>query len=72
MIAILYWKKGYEATSSAHDISDKILSSESNYTVDVVIWPKFGNSIISMRKIIITNFIRCWTEKQIFFKGGLG
>ena len=34
-------------------MSAKILSRDSNYIVFVVMWPKFGNSNISMREVII-------------------
>ena len=34
---------------------DKILLHGSNYIVDVVMWPKFGNPSIPMRKVIITS-----------------
>ena len=37
-----------------YDVTNKILSGDSNYTVDVVILPKFGSSNISMREVIIT------------------
>ena len=37
-----------------YDVTNKILSRDSNYTVDVVILPKFGSSSISMREVIIT------------------
>ena len=37
-----------------HHYTNKILSRDSNYIVDVVIGPNFGNSSISMRENIIT------------------
>ena len=33
-----------------HDVTNKILSHDSNYIVDVVVWPTFGNSSIAMRE----------------------
>ena len=43
------------------------LTRNSNYIVDVVMKPKFGNSSISMREVITTSFfIRFYTEKAIF------
>ena len=42
----VFWNKDY-------DVSNKILSRDSNYIVDVVMWPKFGNFSISMREVII-------------------
>ena len=52
------WKKGYDVIIFAHDVSNKILSSYSNYMVDVVIWPKFGNSSIFMTEVIITSILQ--------------
>ena len=49
--------KGYNVIISVHDVSNEILSRESNYIVDVVMWPKFGNSSISMREVIITSIL---------------
>ena len=37
----LFWSKGYGGIISVHDVANKILSRESNYIVDVVMWPKF-------------------------------
>ena len=36
-------------------------------------WPKFGNSSIPMREVIINfNFIKIWPEKPIFLRDGVG
>ena len=48
-----FWKKGYDVIISVHDVTNKILSRDSSNIVDVVMGPNFGNSNISMRKIII-------------------
>ena len=42
----VFWNKGYYVIYSVYDVTNKILSRESNYIMDVVIWPKFGNSSI--------------------------
>ena len=47
------WNKGYDVIIFVYDATNKILSSESNFIVDVVMWPNFGNSSISMREVII-------------------
>ena len=39
-----FWNKGYDIIISFHDVTNKILSLDSNYIVGVVMWPKFGNS----------------------------
>ena len=53
----VFWNKGYDVIIPVHDLSNKILSRDSNYIVDVVIWPKFGSSSISMREVIITSIL---------------
>ena len=35
----------------------KILSDDSNYIMDVVMWPKFGNSSICIKEVIITSIL---------------
>ena len=47
----VFWN---DVTISAHDVIDKIFSQDSNYIVDLVLWPEFGNSSISMTEVIIT------------------
>ena len=49
---IVFWNKGYDVIISVHDVTSKILSRDSNYIIDVVMWPKFGNSSISMREVL--------------------
>ena len=44
----LFWTNSYDVIIFVHDVADKILR-DSNYIVDVVMWPTFGNSSISMR-----------------------
>ena len=51
----LFWNKGYDVIINVHDVTTKILSRDWNYLVDVVMWPKFSNSSIPMRKVIITS-----------------
>ena len=53
----VFWNKGYDVIISVHDVTNKILSRDSNYIVDVVMWPKFGNSSISMREVITTTIL---------------
>ena len=53
----LLWNKGYGVIISVHDVSNKILSRDSNYIVDVVMRPKFGNASISMREVITTSIL---------------
>ena len=53
----VFWSKGYDVIISVHDVTNKILSHDSNYIVDVVLWPKFGNFSVSMREVIITSIL---------------
>ena len=50
----VFWNKGYDVIIPVDDVTNKILSRDSNYIVDVVMWPKFGNFSISMREVILT------------------
>ena len=51
----VFWNKGYDVITFVCDVTNKFLSSDSNYIIDVVMWPKFGNYSISMRNVIITS-----------------
>ena len=53
----VFWNKDYGVIVSVHDVTNKILSGDSNYIVDVVMWPKFGNCSISMREVIIISIL---------------
>ena len=50
----VFWNKSYDVIIPADDVTNKILSRDANYIVDVFMWPKFGNSSISMREVITT------------------
>ena len=39
------------------DVTNIILSRDSNHIVDLVMWPKFGNSSVSMKEVIITSIL---------------
>ena len=53
----VFWNKGYDVIISVHDVTNKILSRDSNYIIDVVMWPKFGNCSICIREVIITSIL---------------
>ena len=53
----VFWKKGYHAINSVYDVTNKILSYDSNDIENVVMWPKFVNSSISMREVAITSIL---------------
>ena len=49
--------KGYDVIIPDYNITNKFLSYDSNYIVDLVMSPKVGNSSISMRDVIITSIL---------------
>ena len=53
----VFWNKGYDVIVSVDDVTNKILSRDSNYVVDAFMWPKFGNCSISMREVITTSIL---------------
>ena len=54
-LGLLEINKNYGVTIFVHGVTNEILSHGSNYTVVMVMWPKFGNSGICMREVIITS-----------------
>ena len=65
----LFWSKGYEVIIYVHDVTSKILSRDSNYIVDVVMWRKFRNSNFSLREVIIISILWGFDQKNCFFWG---
>ena len=53
----LFWNKGYDVILFLTVLTNKFFSSGSTYIVDVVKWPKLGDSRISLRKVIITSIL---------------
>ena len=53
----VFWNKDYDVIIPVDDISNKILSRDSNFIVDVFMWPKFGNSSIPTREVITTSVL---------------
>ena len=53
----VFWNKGYDVIIFVHDVTNKVLSRDSNYIVDMFIWPTFGDSSISMTEVIITSIL---------------
>ena len=50
-----FWNKGYDVIILDYDVNNKILSRDSNYIIDVVMWTKIGNSSISIWEVITTS-----------------
>ena len=65
----IFWNKCYDALISVNNVTNKILCRDSNSTVDVVMWPKFGNSSISTRKVIISSISSQIHQKNHSFEG---
>ena len=60
------WKKGYDVITYVYDATNEFLSRDSNYTVHLVMWPKFGNSVFPTRKVIITSILQGFDLKNHF------
>ena len=65
----VFWNKGYDVTIFVHDVTNEIFSRDSNYIVDVVMWPKFGKCSISTRKVIIISILWGLDQKNCSFEG---
>ena len=65
----VFWSKVNDIKISVQDVTNKILSRDSNYLVDVVIWSKVGNYSISMREVIITSILEGFDQKKTIFWG---
>ena len=48
----IFWNECYDFKISVYDVTNKILLRESNHIVDVITWPKFDNSSISMWEVL--------------------
>ena len=53
----LFWNKGYDAKIFVYDVKNKILSRDLDYIANMVLWPKFGNSNISIREVTIISIL---------------
>ena len=53
----VFWNKGYDVIIYVYEVTNQILSRDSNCIVDVVMLPKFGNSSIYTREVIITSIL---------------
>ena len=59
----VFWNKGSDVVNFINDATNIILSSSSNYIVDVVMWPNFGYSSIFMIEVIITRILDGFDQK---------
>ena len=66
----VFENRGNDVVIAVHDVSSRSLSRNSNYIVDLVMWPNFGNCNISMREVIITSILLwIWPEKPLDLDG---
>ena len=61
--AKVFWTGIYDIIICVHDVTNKILSRDSNDIVDVALWPKFGNFYETSYHNF--NFIRIWPNQYI-------
>ena len=64
----IFQNKGYDVIIPDYDVTNKILSRESNYNVDAVMWPKFGNCSVLWLKLSQLQFYKDLTWKTAFFE----
>ena len=65
----IFRDNGYDVIVLDCDVNSKILSCDSKYIVDLVMWPKFGSSSISIREVIRTSILEGFDHKNYFFWG---
>ena len=53
-----FWNKGYDELTHIYDVTNTVSSCHSNYIVDIVMWPKFVNSSVSVREAIIPSILQ--------------
>ena len=53
----VFWNKDYGVIIPVDNVTNKILSFDSYYIGDMFMWPKFGNSSISMGEVITTSIL---------------
>ena len=61
----MFWDIGYDVTIFVYDLTNQLVSLESNLVIDMVMWQKFGKCSVSMKEVI--NLIRIWPEQVQFY-----
>ena len=64
----VFWNKGYEVRTSIYDVINRNLSRNSNYIIDVAMWPKFGNFRLLWGKLSNLTLIQIFWNTKTFFK----
>ena len=60
----LFWNKVYNVIINAYGVINKIFSTDTIYIVNAVMWPKYGNSDISMKEVIIALILHKLDQKS--------
>ena len=47
-----------------YDVINKILSRDSSYNADLVMWAEFGHFRITMREVIVTSILQGFDQKN--------
>ena len=68
----VFWSKDYDVSISVDDVTNKVLSRDSNYFEGVLMWPKFGNPIISVTEGTKTSIYMDLTGKTAFLTKSFG
>ena len=67
----VHWNKGY-VIISAHDVTSRILSCDSNYIVDAVLQQSFVTLAFPQEKLSYLHFYKDLIRKNNFLRSGLG
>ena len=65
----IFRNRGYDVTILDYEVTNKILSRDSNYIVDLVTSLKFGNSSLSITEVIKNPILYGFNQKNNFFWG---
>ena len=65
----VHWNKVYDVIISAHDVTNKILSCDSNYIVDAVLQQSFVTLAFPQEKLSYLHFYKDLIRKNNFFEG---
>ena len=60
----VFWNRVYDVIISIYDVTKNYHMNDSSYIIDVVIWPNFLTSSISMREVITTSFLEGIDQKN--------
>ena len=65
----VFWNKDYDVIIYVIELTNKILSRNSNYIVDAVMWSKFGKFSIFTKDVIIISILQELNQKKHLFWG---